>query len=185
MPSRAIWKRAAYLADLIIRDNQLQNQIMSMMEFQGVRLLDAQRNLIRTLEKEGRLNRHIEFLPDENTLAEYQKNNIPLTRPELAVLLAYAKIHTYDEVLKTQVLNHTMFHKILTDYFPNMIRKKFEIEINTHFLRREIIATKVINTIINRMGATFFNDMQEKTGRSVEDILCAYFISQETFTKFS
>lgn len=167
------------VAQHVLRNNQLQNQIMSMMEFQGVKLLDSQRNLMRTLEKEGRLNRQIEFLPDENTLAEYQKNNISLTRPELAILLAYAKIHTYEEALKTKVLNHAMFHKILTDYFPNMIRKQFEIEINTHFLRREIIATKVINTIINRMGATFFNDMQEKTGRSVEDIICAYFISQE------
>ena len=95
--------------------------------------------------------------------------------------MAYAKIKAYQDALESPFIDHPYFESRLISYFPNLIQQRYREAILKHPLRREIIATIAINTIINRMGASFINEMIEKTSAKTEDVLCAYFIVQEIF----
>ena len=119
---------------------------------------------MRRLERQGRLDRTIEFLPDEEGLARRSAGNSGLTRPELAVLLGYAKLWLYDEVLASDLPDDPSLGDELTLYFPTMLRGRFMEDIPKHKLRREIITNQIINTAINRLGVAFLAEMGEKTG---------------------
>lgn len=169
------------VAFLVLRDNQLQNQAISLIASQGMALADQQGNFMRALEKQGLLNRDIEYLPDDATLAEYQEKNIALSRPEIAILLSYAKLKLYADILESKLIDHPYFESCLIEYFPNIIQQKYKKSILTHPLKREIIATIAVNMLVNQMGPSFVNEVIEKSGASVSDVFKAYFIVQEIF----
>jgi glutamate dehydrogenase len=169
------------VAQLVLRDNQLQNQAISLVEQQSVKLLDVQTHMMQELERQGLLNRDLEFLPDDSALESLQEAQKGLTRPEVSVLLAYGKLHLYDRIIQSSFLREGYFEKLLKRYFPKSIQAHYETTILSHPLRQEIIATLVTNTLINRMGPGFVVEMEEKTGRSVEEIVCAYLIVREIF----
>lgn len=169
------------VATLVLRDNQLQNMAITNTLARGLGGLDQKARLMKTLEKSGLLNRELEYLPDDATLAEYQKNNRSFTRPEIAVLLGYSKIKAYQDILSSPLLDHPYFEGRLTTYFPTLLQQRYGQAIGQHPLRREIIATLAINVVINRMGPSFIHEMMEKTASSIESVLCAYFIVQEIF----
>jgi glutamate dehydrogenase len=129
---------------------------------------------MQRLERQGRLNRAVENLPSDGALMERQDARHPLTRPEIAVLLAYAKIDLEDELIKTTVPADPYLGRALFDYFPPMMRERAAAEIEQHPLRREIIVTSLANDIVNRGGPTFVVRMIEETGRSCADIAYAF-----------
>jgi glutamate dehydrogenase len=169
------------VAQLVLRDNYQQTQAISVAEAQGVELLDQQARLMRMLERSGRLDRDLEVLPDDETLTERQTANTGLTRPELAVILAYSKIWIYEELLHSDLPDDPLLVSDLLLYFPELLREQFREQIEGHRLRREIIATFVTNSMVNRVGPSFVSNMMEETGRSVSDIARAYTISRESF----
>jgi glutamate dehydrogenase len=169
------------VAALVLRNNYQQTQSLSVVQQQGVDRMDEQLRLIRTLERSGRLNREIEFLPDEETFAERLAEGRPLTRPELSVLLAYAKIATYDELLASNLPDDPLLEADLARYFPQPIQGKYAEAIARHRLRREIVATGLTNSIVNRTGPGFINEMHLRTGMNVPAIVRAYTISREVF----
>ncbi len=169
------------VAALVLRNNYQQTQSLSVVQSQGIDRMDEQLRLIKALERAGRLNRAIEFLPDEETFAERRTDGRPLTRPELAVLLAYAKIATYDDLLASNLPDDPVFEADLARYFPKPIRDKHPDAVGRHRLRREIIATSLTNSIINRTGPGFINEMRLNTGMEVPAIARAYTISREVF----
>ena len=169
------------IAALVLRDNYQQTQSLSIVQYHGVDRMDEQLRLIRSLERAGRLDRGLEFLPDEETWAERHADGKPLTRPELAVLLAYAKIATYDELLASDLPDDPILGSDLERYFPGPIQKKFPDAIARHRLRREIIATGLTNSIVNRTGPGFIHEMQQQTGMDVPAIVRSYTISREVF----
>jgi glutamate dehydrogenase len=169
------------VAALVLRDNYQQTQSLSVVQRQGVDRMDEQLRLMRSLERSGRLNREIEFLPDEETFAERLAEGRALTRPELSVLLAYAKIVTYDELLASHLPDDPVLGADLARYFPQPIQDKYADAISRHRLRREIIATGLTNSIINRTGPGFINEMHLRTGMDVPAIVRAYTISREVF----
>jgi glutamate dehydrogenase len=116
----------------------------------------------------------VEFLPDDMTLAERRKHNQPLTRPELAVLLAYAKISLYNELLDSTVPDDPYLGRELTRYFPPALGRQFPDALEQHRLRREIIATQLANSIINRGGATIAVRIADQTGASPTQIAAAF-----------
>jgi glutamate dehydrogenase len=134
---------------------------------------------MRALERAGRLNRAIEYLPDDETIVERQGKGLGLTRPELAVLLSYAKITLYDELLSSDLPDDPYMTRDLLRYFPRPLRKHHAEAIQRHRLRREIVATKITNDMINRVGITFVHEVREKSGMAVADIARAYMISRE------
>jgi len=169
------------VAALVLNDNYLQSQALSIAQARGPDMLEAQARFIRTLEKSGRLNRSIEYLPDEEELATRTANRQGLTRPELAVLLAYAKITLYDELLASDLPDDPFMHDDLVRYFPVPLRERFEEAIGRHRLRREIIATGVTNSLVNRVGPVFVKEQMEKTGMGPTDVARAYAIVRDAF----
>ncbi|MCK5545878.1 MAG: NAD-glutamate dehydrogenase [Rhodospirillaceae bacterium] len=167
---------------LVLRDNYLQTQAMSVIQTQGMNLVDHQIRLMRGLEKSGRLNRDVEFLPDDETLSERALAGGGLSRPEISVLLSYSKIWLYDEILASGLPDSKYLETDLVNYFPGPLRAKHMDAICSHRLAREIITTCVTNSIVNRVGGTFVTQMQEKTGMRAHEITSAYIIVREIFS---
>jgi glutamate dehydrogenase len=169
------------VAALVLRNNYLQGQAISVLELHaGPRLAEYQ-HLIRSLERSGDLNRTLEFLPSDDELAERRKNGTSLTRPELAILLAYSKIWLNSHLLASNVPEDPYLSSELERYFPAPVRERFPKAIAQHRLRREIIATATTNSLVNRMGPTFVPRAQEDTGSEPAQIARAYTAAREIF----
>ena len=168
------------VADLVLFDNYRQNQAISLMERMSVSRLGSKQHFIQTLESQGLLDRQIEFLPSDAELAERKARGQGLTRPELSVLLSYAKLVVFQQLLESDIPEDAYLSKELQRYFPEPLQKKYAAEMEKHRLKREIIATAVTNSTINRMGATFLLRMQEDTGRSPAEVAKAFTITRET-----
>jgi glutamate dehydrogenase len=172
---------AGDVAALVLRDNYLQGEALSIAEARAVATLDRQVRMIRSLERSGRLDPVLEFLPDDETLAARAAQGRGLVRPELAVLLAYAKMTLYEELLASTLPGIPELAEELRGYFPAAVRDQLGVQISNHPLRREIIATIVTNDLVNRARITFVHDMRARTGRSAPEIAQAYMIVREVF----
>ncbi|NIX75341.1 NAD-glutamate dehydrogenase [Microvirga terricola] len=166
---------------LVLRNNYLQTLALSLSERRGVGDLGFARRLMHMLEGQGRLNRKVEYLPDDATLTERARRGEALTRPELAVLLAYAKLSLHDELLESAVPDDPYLSKELERYFPAEMRERFPDAIASHRLRREIIATQLANAIINRGGATMVARLVDQTGADAPTIAAAYAATRDAF----
>jgi glutamate dehydrogenase len=169
------------VAFLVLRDNYLQGEALSAAEARGIVSLDGQLRMIRDLERAGRLDRALEFLPDDETLAARSAQGRGLVRPELAVLLAYAKMSLYEALLASAIPDAPELADELRSYFPEAVRRRLAAQIATHPLHREIIATVLTNEIVNRARLTFIHDMRARTGRSPAEVGQAYIIVREVF----
>ncbi len=169
------------VAELVLRHNYLQSQAVSVAQAAGWQALDQQGGFMRALERSGRLDRAIEFLPDDESLAERGAKHQGLTRPELAVLLAYAKIALKGELLPSDLPDDPQLVDDLLKYFPTPLQERYEAQIAEHRLRREIITTMVTNSLVNRMGPTFVHVMRDKTGMAASDVTRAYAITRGVF----
>ena len=138
----------------VLAHNYDQTLAVSLQQAEGVAALDAQQQFMHALEAEGKLNRVVEFLPDDAKLAELKKEGQGLSRPELAVLTAYAKLELSDDIVASQAPEDPFFEESLIRYFPAPLAK-FEADMKNHRLRREIIATVLANEIVNMCGPTF------------------------------
>ena len=179
--NRLLAEMTGEVADLVLRDNYLQTQAISVAESQGPALLDQHRRLMRHLERAGRLVRAVEQLPSDDELAEREAKGLGLTRPELAVLLAYAKIALYQEILRSDLPDDPELERDLVLYFPEPLRQRYRAEIGRHRLRREIIATHVTNSTVNRVGPAFVARLMEETGAGAVDVARAYTIVRDAF----
>ncbi len=167
------------VAKFVLRNNYLQTQSISMMEAQARERLDESARLITNLEKTGLLDRNLEFLPDEVEIEERRQRNQGLTRPELAVILSYAKIDLYNGL---QNSDQALDDFLTTDpqrYFPPMLRRRFSDLIPGHRLSRQILATLIANNIVNRMGPAFVKRMQVDTSAHIVTIARAYVVARE------
>src|SRR5216683_4418078 len=169
------------VAALVLRDNYLQGEALSVAEAKGPAALNRQVLLIRELEKAGRLDRALEFLPDDEEIGARAAAHKGLTRPELAVLLAHSKMSVDHELLQSDLPDAPELAAELRSYFPPALRERFPAQIATHPLRREITATLLTNDLVNRAGVTFISEMQSRTGRPAPKIARAYRIVREAF----
>ncbi|MGQ0663063.1 MAG: NAD-glutamate dehydrogenase [Pseudomonadota bacterium] len=169
------------VAALVLRDNYRQTQALSLVQAQGAAALDRHVRLIRRLERAGRLNRGLEFLPDDEEIARRQAAGKGLTRPELAILLAYAKMSLYDELLASDLPDDPTLADDLKNYFPAPLRTRHKDAIHRHRLRREIIATAVTNSVVNRAGPSFVGDVAERTGSPAAAVARAYLAARQVF----
>ena len=169
------------VAALVLRDNYFQTQALSVTGRIAPQLLDAQQRFIQYLEKGDRLNRELEFLPSDEEIAERRSNGIGLTSPERAVMLAYSKIWLYDELLASTLPDDPWVETALARYFPKPLRERYAAYMARHPLKREIIATHVTNSMINRVGSTFVHRLLETTGGKPHEIVRAYLLNREIF----
>ncbi|MDG6348253.1 NAD-glutamate dehydrogenase [Luteimonas sp. 8-5] len=168
------------VAELVLNDNYRQNQAISLMERMSVSRLGSKQHFIRTLESQGLLDRQIEYLPSDAEIAERKARGLGLTRPELAVLLSYSKLVAFQQMLDSDIPEDPYLSKELVRYFPEPLQARYAKSMEQHRLKREIIATAVTNSTINRMGATFLLRMQEDSGRTPGEVAKAFTITRET-----
>ena len=170
------------VAALVLRDNYFQTQSLSVAGRIAPQLLDAQQRFMQFLEKNARLNRALEYLPPDEEIAERRARKIGLASPERAVLLAYAKIWLVDEFLASDLAEDPWIATVLGRYFPRALREAYAGVMPRHPLRREIIATHVVNSMVNRVGSTFVHRLMDTTGAKPAEIVRAYLLQREIFS---
>jgi glutamate dehydrogenase len=165
----------------VIRDSYAQTQALSLAVRQAPPMLDQHARLMRSFEQHGVLDREIEYLPGEKQLEERKAAGVGLTSPELAVLLAYTKIMLFDALLDRTLPEDPFWSRELERYFPPPLPERYHDQIAAHRLRREIVATRVTNDLVDRAGITFAFRLAEETGASPARIACAFTIASEVF----
>jgi len=169
------------VAALVLRDNYFQTQVLSVTGHVAPELLDAQQRFVQYLEHENRLSRAIEYLPSDEAFAELRTRGEGLTSPERAVLLAYSKMWLFDELVASSLPDDPWVASALARYFPGALAERYASYMDRHPLKREIIATHVTNSMLNRVGSTFVHRLQESTGARSPEIVRAYLLSREVF----
>ena len=167
------------VAELVLRNNYLQTQSISMSEIRSVERIDEIAQLIRTLEKSGLLNRELEYLPSESEIDDRRVRKQGFTRPELSVVLSYAKIDLYNGLIDSGA---TLEDFLIIDpqrYFPKVLRRRYSAYIPGHRLSRQILATLIANDLVNRMGPSFVTRVQEDTGADIITIARAYKVARQ------
>ena len=169
------------VGQLVLADNYYQTQALEVAAHRALYLLDGQQRLMQWLEGAGRLNRAIEFLPTDEEIARRRAHKAGLTAPESAVLMAYAKMSVFDELLASNLPDDPFFGRALQAYFPPVLSARFGLAVAGHALKREIIATYITNTVVNRTGATFVNFIAAEAGATAADVVRAFTLAREVF----
>lgn len=169
------------VADLVLRDNYLQTQAISFASYGAYNYSELYRYYIQQLETSGRIDRQLEYLPDDKTIIERKNNGKGLTKPELAVLLAYTKNIIKEEILNSDLPEDPHLINVVTSAFPEILAKRFGSYMDKHRLRREIIATQLSNSVVNEMGITFGYRLYDETGATPAAIGRAYAVARHIF----
>lgn len=169
------------VAALVLKDNFYQPRAISLAAAQSARSVELHMRYINALERSGKLDRELEFLPNEKALLERKLLGKGLTRPGLASLLCYTKMILKEQILSSNVPEDVFLKDILITSFPKPLQERFSKEMQHHPLKREIIATRLSNLIVNEMGFTFVYRLQDETGAPVSAIVRAYMIARNIF----
>jgi glutamate dehydrogenase len=170
------------VGDLVLRDNYQQTQAINQALALAHPMVDVHARYLHSLEHEGRLDRSLEFLPSDEELRERRSDNRGLTAPEIAILLSYSKITTYQDLLDSDAPEDPFLSRELERYFPTPLRDRFREQIHEHRLHRQITATHVTNSLVNRCGPSFVYRLGEETGAEAPDIARAYLAAREIFS---
>ncbi|WP_299495159.1 NAD-glutamate dehydrogenase [uncultured Shewanella sp.] len=167
---------------IVLDDCKAQTRSISVTQVRGGDELKEQIRFIHYLEKEGKLDRALEFLPTEDDLADRLVKGQPLTRPELSVLVAYAKMLLKEQLLIPEITEDSFIKQSLVAYFPEQLQAKYTENMDQHPLKGEIIATSLANGIVNNMGLNFVQRMQEETGATITEVATCYTMASEVFS---
>ncbi|MGI9333303.1 MAG: NAD-glutamate dehydrogenase, partial [Gammaproteobacteria bacterium] len=169
------------VGELVLRDNYLQTQALSLAAAQAPAMLDVHARALRHLERVGGLDRAIEHLPDKEELDERHAAGTGLTGPELSVVMAYVKINLFVALLESDFPDDPYLTQVLAAYFPKPLREQFAERMPRHRLCREIVSTQMANELVNRLGTSFMYRLEEETGTSPADVTRAYLASRDIF----
>ncbi|RXE84975.1 NAD-glutamate dehydrogenase [Pseudoalteromonas sp. A757] len=169
------------VSELVLKDCYRQTHTLSITKSKGPATLKEKVRFIHALEKEGKLNRAIEFLPTDEELAERAAAGKDLTRPELSVLVSYSKMVLKETLVVDEISENPYYRQLLVNSFPAPLRERFNAAMDNHPLRKEIIATKLANNIVNDMGLNFMVRMHEETGATDAEIAVCYSIASAIF----
>ena len=169
------------VASLVLRDNYEQNLALAHAAANAPSLLHVHEDWMRTLEREGVLNREVEGLPTSRVVRRRIDRGEGLTTPELSVLLAWTKILLADKLIDSDLPDDPYCHVDLMAYFPTQLKEGFEAAIAEHPLRREIIVTQVVNDLVNGAGMTYWPRLAGETGTTPAELTRANFVAREIF----
>ncbi|UFU03278.1 NAD-glutamate dehydrogenase [Ruania suaedae] len=169
------------VAAQVLRDNYVQNVLLGNSREQAHAMLSVHQRLIHWLEERGELDRALEFLPSDAEIAERDADGTGLTRPEFAVLVAYAKLALKADLSETDLPEGPWFSRTVRDYFPEPLRERYADAIAEHPLRREIIVNEVVNSMVNRGGITFAFRATDETGADSEQVARAFVACREIY----
>lgn len=169
------------ISRLVLRDNYTQSQALAIAEMASRKDLAPFENLINQLEAEGKLNRELEYLPSSFELEERAANKTGLTRPELAIVLAYAKADVKKQILDSDLPEDPWLAKAMKRAFPEVLVERYPTELANHRLKRELVATMLVNQLVDHLGITFVHHLQATSDLSISDIIRGYAASRDIF----
>ena len=166
------------VADMVLEDNRLQTLALSIAESGGAGALPGHVRTIELLETSGRLDRKVEGLAPSEELLRRRQDNRGLTRPELAVVLSMSKLALQDAAERFHLGEEKVLEEELFEAFPKPMRKSHAASIRTHRLRNEIVATRVANRFVNRLGPVVAFDMTDEEGASLGQVITAFVVAE-------
>jgi glutamate dehydrogenase len=169
------------VADRVLYSSYTQTEAMSIAHAQSVSMAGVHARLIRRLEQVTALDRELEHLPSDETIAARRTQRRGLTAPELATIMAHSKIHLFEVLLESDLPEDPYLAHDLERYFPAPLPARFGRQMRGHRLRREIIATVVANQLVDRLGSTFVFRLAEETGAATPLLARAYTVAREVF----
>ncbi|NQY12733.1 MAG: NAD-glutamate dehydrogenase [Henriciella sp.] len=164
------------VATHVLAHNYAQTNALSLAEMSAQRDHDAFERLMLRLEQRGVLDRAVEGLPNSAQMAQFKQDGRTLTRPEIAVLMAWTKIVLFDDLVASDIPDDPYFHQTLEHYFPEALRS-YESTMQAHRLKREVISTVLANRIIDAAGPIFMLRLREQTGAPNAEIVAAFEIA--------
>lgn len=169
------------VAALVLADNIAQNALLGISRVTASQMLGVHRRQLTDLTKARGLDRKLEALPTDKEIERRLEAGVGLTSPELATLTAHVKLSLKDDLLATELPDNDFFAQQIPQYFPTAVRDRFETEIKAHPLRRQIVATMLVNEVIDNGGITYAYRLAEETGASSTDSIRAYAAVREVF----
>ncbi|MBY4675388.1 NAD-glutamate dehydrogenase [Marinobacterium arenosum] len=169
------------VAELVLQNNYSQALALSLALRHARQHMDEYQHLIHRLEGEGKLNRALEFLPDDDELQQRKADQQGFTRPELSVLISYAKAELKEKLSSSWITDDDYLARAVGTAFPSVLNERFPAQIANHRLRGEIIATQVANSMVNHMGITFVQRLQQTSGMDFASIAAAYVIARDVY----
>ncbi len=163
----------------VLYDSFLQAQILVQEVRASASRMFAYEDLMESLEAEGLLHRDVEFLPSSEEMADRRRSGRGLERPELAVLLAYAKRSLTGALLRSTLPDDAYLDDELRGYFPPAVVERFDALLSDHPLRRELVSTIVANDVVNALGPTFVSRLVSEQGAEPADVVRAYRIARD------
>lgn len=179
--NECLYSMTEEVSKLVLHNNYRQTQAISLAETEaGLRDVEYQR-LIGHFENQGILDRELEFIPADDELHERKAYGKALTRPELSVLVSYAKLSLKQALANSDVANDAYLSQSAYQAFPAVLQEQYSDSIDNHQLHNEIVATQIAGDLVNRMGIAFMHRMQEATGESAANTAKAYIASRDLF----
>ncbi|MDN3651382.1 NAD-glutamate dehydrogenase [Thalassotalea ponticola] len=166
---------------IVLEDCYHQTHSISISEARGAKKLKEQQRFIHHLERHGKLDRALEFIPSDEEMVERMARGRGLTRPEISVLIAYGKMVLKEELLVDEINDDPYLNKLLITAFPEQLQKLYKQQMQLHPLRGEIIATRLANDLCNYMGSNFVVRMQEETGADSAEVAKCFTIASAIF----
>ncbi|SJL83101.1 NAD-glutamate dehydrogenase [Vibrio palustris] len=179
--NQVLEKMEEEVGEIVLEDAYCQSESISVSDYQGVNVVKEQIRFIHSLEKTGYLDRALEYIPDDETLLSREKKGVGLTRPEIAVLVAYSKMLLKEQLACEDIASDSYHAQLLAKYFPTELRRHYAQTMPQHPLRKEIIATALANQMVNEMGSNFVARLHDETGAETIDIANAYAATREIF----
>lgn len=169
------------ISELVLQNNYRQVQAISMAESRSLDNMSEYQRYISNMESAGKLNRALEFLPDDEALNERFNMKLGFTRPELSILISYSKAELKQTLSVSSVPDDPYLCHELNSAFPELLVEQFPEELTAHRLRREIIGTQIANHMINMMGINFVDRLRISTGTDDASIARAYILARDVF----
>ena len=169
------------VSSLVLANNYKQTQAISLAEHQVSTRVGEYRRFMNSMVESGRLDRGLEFLPDDDDIVDRQQQGKSLTRPELSVLISYAKVMLKEALVDDSLTDDPYMSRSVESAFPGELRSKYKTEIYNHRLRKQIVATQIANDMVNHMGITFCHRLTESTGSSEVDVAKAYVSARDVY----
>ncbi len=169
------------VAQLVLENNYRQTQAISVAQSEAFSRSAEYRRFMNALQAAGRLNRKLEFLPDDDALLERQTHGKGLTRPELAILISYAKAMLKEDLSVSDIADDDYIINFIEGAFPKKLCELYPQQMRQHRLRREIVATQIANDMVNSMGISFAQRLMESTGAHAGDVAKAYIIARDIY----
>lgn len=169
------------ISELVLTNNYLQAQALSLSMAECDARLEETRRLINQFEESGKLNRELEFIPSDEIISERKAEGYSLAAPELSVLISYVKGDLKEQLISSKIGEDDWVVREVETAFPAVLVKEFGVAISKHRLKNEIVATQVANDLFNHMGITYIHRLQESTGSPTDEIAKAYLVARELF----